>query len=248
MEFHLYPVEFHLKSMEFHLKSMDFHLDSVDSHLDSVNSPVTPLLPQVHLVRPVSFSHPDHPVKVAERLAKERGGLFANQFENLANFRVHYEETATEIWEQTGGRLTAFVSGAGTGGEREAMMVEAGKPMNGCTYRLGGGGGGKTRRNHRGVWQAAQGGEPGRSAGLPRGRAGLLTLQQGHEVGGELAMLVLPCGDGGHRPAASTPPAEASRFTKSSARALGRGTLRTRSPRAWGSIESQATFARRWGR
>lgn len=45
-----------------------------------------------------------------------RGGFFADQFENLANFRAHYEGTGPEIWEQTGGDLHVFVAAAGTGG------------------------------------------------------------------------------------------------------------------------------------
>lgn len=45
-----------------------------------------------------------------------KGGFFADQFENLANFRAHYEYTGPEIWEQTGGDLHAFVAAAGTGG------------------------------------------------------------------------------------------------------------------------------------
>ncbi|PSS06034.1 Cysteine synthase [Actinidia chinensis var. chinensis] len=44
------------------------------------------------------------------------GGFFADQFENLANFRAHYEGTGPEIWEQTGGNVDAFVAAAGTGG------------------------------------------------------------------------------------------------------------------------------------
>ncbi|CAM6104414.1 unnamed protein product [Calypogeia fissa] len=44
------------------------------------------------------------------------GGFFADQFENLANFRAHYEGTGPEIWAQTGGALHAFVAAAGTGG------------------------------------------------------------------------------------------------------------------------------------
>ncbi|KAL4618615.1 hypothetical protein ACB092_06G023500 [Castanea dentata] len=45
-----------------------------------------------------------------------KGGFFADQFENLANFRAHYECTGPEIWDQTGGSLDAFVAAAGTGG------------------------------------------------------------------------------------------------------------------------------------
>ncbi|CAH9076147.1 unnamed protein product [Cuscuta europaea] len=45
-----------------------------------------------------------------------KGGYFADQFENLANFRAHYEGTGPEIWEQTGGNLDAFIAASGTGG------------------------------------------------------------------------------------------------------------------------------------
>lgn len=45
-----------------------------------------------------------------------KGGFFADQFENLANFGAHYEGTGPEIWEQTGGKLDAFIAAAGTGG------------------------------------------------------------------------------------------------------------------------------------
>lgn len=45
-----------------------------------------------------------------------QGGFFADQFENLANFRAHYEGTGPEIWEQTKGNLDAFVAAGGTGG------------------------------------------------------------------------------------------------------------------------------------
>lgn len=45
-----------------------------------------------------------------------KGGFFADQFENLANFRAHFDGTGPEIWEQTSGELHAFVAAAGTGG------------------------------------------------------------------------------------------------------------------------------------
>src|SRR5499433_3286735 len=63
---------------------------------------------------------PDSPESyngVADRLAREIPGAWRpNQFTNLANPEVHYRTTGPELWEQTGGMITAFVAGAGTGG------------------------------------------------------------------------------------------------------------------------------------
>jgi cystathionine beta-synthase len=63
---------------------------------------------------------PDSPESyngVAERLAREIPGAWRpNQFANLANPEVHYRTTGPEIWEQTEGKVTAFVAGVGTGG------------------------------------------------------------------------------------------------------------------------------------
>lgn len=59
---------------------------------------------------------PLHYTKTAERLAKESGGWWPNQYHNPENIRAHYLSTGPEIWEQCEGRLDAFVAGAGTGG------------------------------------------------------------------------------------------------------------------------------------
>jgi cystathionine beta-synthase len=71
------------------------------------------------VVTPTSVP-PDSPESyngVADRLAREIPGAWRpNQFANLANPEVHYQTTAREIWEQTGGKITAFVAGVGTGG------------------------------------------------------------------------------------------------------------------------------------
>ena len=42
--------------------------------------------------------------------------FFPDQMNNDANWKAHYEGTAKEIWEQTGGQVTHFVAGVGTGG------------------------------------------------------------------------------------------------------------------------------------
>ncbi len=53
----------------------------------------------------------------AKRLTEEtENAWYVNQYDNLSNRQAHYEQTAPEIWEQTEGRLTHFVAGAGTGG------------------------------------------------------------------------------------------------------------------------------------
>jgi cysteine synthase A len=62
------------------------------------------------------YSDPGNYNHVARRLAEERGWFWANQFDNLANRLAHYRSTGTEIWEQTNGEVTAFVSSVGTGG------------------------------------------------------------------------------------------------------------------------------------
>ncbi len=63
---------------------------------------------------------PDDPrsyYSVSRRLAEEtENAWYVNQYDNLSNRQAHYEETAPEIWEQTDGRLTHFIVGAGTGG------------------------------------------------------------------------------------------------------------------------------------
>ncbi|MCS6865006.1 MAG: cystathionine beta-synthase [Gemmataceae bacterium] len=63
---------------------------------------------------------PDSPESyngVADRLAREIPGAWRpNQFTNEANPEIHYRTTGPEIWEQTRGKITAFVAGVGTGG------------------------------------------------------------------------------------------------------------------------------------
>ncbi|HEX8719636.1 MAG TPA: cysteine synthase family protein [Pyrinomonadaceae bacterium] len=60
----------------------------------------------------------DAPQRLAQRLAAEEPEtyFYPNQYDNPANWRAHYEGTAPEIWEQTAGRVTHFLSGVGTSG------------------------------------------------------------------------------------------------------------------------------------
>ena len=62
------------------------------------------------------YKDPNNYVHVSERLAKEIGGFWANQWDNTANRDAHYRSTGPEIWEQTDGRVDGFTCAIGTGG------------------------------------------------------------------------------------------------------------------------------------
>ncbi|ODV90070.1 hypothetical protein CANCADRAFT_1803 [Tortispora caseinolytica NRRL Y-17796] len=78
----------------------------------------------VEKVRPASIIDKNHYVNKARSLAEQicndqddpRNAVFADQFENEVNWKVHYQTTGPEIYRQCDGSLDAFVTGAGTGG------------------------------------------------------------------------------------------------------------------------------------
>ena len=53
---------------------------------------------------------------LAQSMVKQGKGIVLDQFANPDNPRIHYETTGPELWEQTGGRITHFVSAMGTTG------------------------------------------------------------------------------------------------------------------------------------
>lgn len=70
----------------------------------------------------VPYRDPNNYVKYSGRLAQElsvgepAGAIWANQFDNPANRRGHYETTGPEIWRQTGGKVHGFICAVGSGG------------------------------------------------------------------------------------------------------------------------------------
>ena len=69
------------------------------------------------------YSDPGNYNRVAQRLSEEKGWFWANQFDNTANRLAHYRTTGPEIWDQTAGEVTAFVSSVGTGGTLAGMAL-----------------------------------------------------------------------------------------------------------------------------
>jgi len=84
----------------------------------------------LRLVPAKPYKDPGNYVHVSERLAEELGGVWANQFDNLANREGHRATTGTEIWAQTAGNIDAFTCACGTGGTLAgvAMALKAHNP------------------------------------------------------------------------------------------------------------------------
>ena len=76
----------------------------------------------LHEVPAVPYRDENNYVKVSKRIAEqiskkeENGSIWANQFDNVANRQGHYENTGPEIFEQTDGKIDAFICSVGSGG------------------------------------------------------------------------------------------------------------------------------------
>jgi cysteine synthase A len=101
----------------------------------------------------VPYSNPNNYVKLsgrlAERLAREhpQGAIWANQFDNVANRRGHFETTGPEIYEQTDGKIDGFTCAVGTGGtlagvgmalkeRKPSVKIALSDPMGAALYNF----------------------------------------------------------------------------------------------------------------
>lgn len=80
----------------------------------------------LRLVPAKPFRDPGNYVHVSRRLAEETGGVWANQFDNVANREGHRKTTAVEIWSQTEGKIDAFTCSCGTGGTLAGVALGLG--------------------------------------------------------------------------------------------------------------------------
>ncbi len=97
----------------------------------------------------VPYKNPNNYIRYSERLAlkldesEPKGAVWANQFDNIANRRAHFEGTGPEIWEQTGGKVDGFVCSVGTGGtlagvgmalQPKGVKIAVADPMGSAIY------------------------------------------------------------------------------------------------------------------
>jgi cysteine synthase A len=73
-------------------------------------------VPAVPYSNPNNYQHVGRRLADALRKREPNGVLFADQWNNLDNRKAHYVSTGPEIWEQTGGKVDAFICSIGTGG------------------------------------------------------------------------------------------------------------------------------------
>lgn len=83
----------------------------------------------LNLVPAAPYSNPNNFQHIARRTAEElsateqHGVIWANQFDNTANRDAHTKTTAQEIWNQTEGKVDAFITAVGSGGSLAGTAI-----------------------------------------------------------------------------------------------------------------------------
>ena len=80
-------------------------------------------------VAAVPYSDPNNYIKQSRKIAEDlnkkssNGVYWANQFDNLINTEAHLKTTSEEIWNQTAGKVDAFICAVGTGGTLSGVSL-----------------------------------------------------------------------------------------------------------------------------
>jgi len=104
-------------------------------------------VPALPYSNPNNYQHVGR--RIADRLRKteKNGVLFADQWNNLDNRKAHYVSTGPEIWEQTDGKVDAFICSIGTGGtiagtaaflreKNKNVVIGCADPRGAAMYKL----------------------------------------------------------------------------------------------------------------
>lgn len=106
---------------------------------------------ELHLTPAAPYKDERNYIRTSERMAAEiakkepNGAIWANQFDNVANRQAHIDGTGPEIWDQTEGKVDAFVSAIGTGGtlagvgmalkeRNQDIQIVMADPYGSCMY------------------------------------------------------------------------------------------------------------------
>jgi cysteine synthase A len=104
-------------------------------------------VPAAPYANPNNYQHVGRRIAEALRQSEPNGVLFADQWNNLDNRKAHYVSTGPEIWEETGGKVDAFICAIGTGGtvagvseylreQKKDILIGVADPRGAAMYDL----------------------------------------------------------------------------------------------------------------